>query len=600
MGRNRFLLVLAVAATVAACGKEAPKQAAETSSPALAGGAHDKTTYIHVTMQDIDSLDPAWAYDTASHSIMQNLYEPLMAYKGSSTSELLPLIAEKVPSAANGLISADGRTYTFPIRKGVKFHLGGEVTPEDVRYSLMRFMLFDRAGGPSSLLLEPVTGLASTREESGNIIEDAYDKVAAGVSVNGDAVVLKLHMPFAPILTVLASWAPILSKTYTASVGGWDGTKATWKDHNNPQKTAEHLYDRPNGTGPFMLERWDSKTKEILITRFNDYWQGPAKLKRIVIKGVDEFQTRKLMLAAGDADSIYADQLSKPLLNSLDGVEIIDDLPRIDMNPTIFFVFKIETQGNPNVGSGKLDGDGIPSDFFADKNVRLGFAHAFDADGFIKDVNRGQGTRATGFIPKGLPGHNPDQAFYPFDLAKAEAFFRKAHGGKLWEKGFKFTLAYNVGNQPREVIANMIKRSVESINPKFKIDTRGIQWSTYLDQSNASKLPMFVLGWSPDYPDAHNFAFPFMHSRGNYPRLQHYKNAEADTLIGKAMTEIDAEKRLKLYTRLQAIAYEDCPTIFILNSVRFRTQRKWVKGFEYNPVWPDSPYMAPFYKMWKE
>ncbi|MBI3299129.1 MAG: ABC transporter substrate-binding protein [Elusimicrobia bacterium] len=594
MRRNLAPLVLSLAFAVACGKKEAPAPAAQP------GGAHDKTTFVHVTIQDIDSLDPAWAYDTASHAIILNLYEPLVQYRGSSMSELEPLISEKVPSVANGLVSADGRSYSFPIRKGVKFHQGGEVTPEDVRYSLMRFMLYDRNGGPSSLLLEPVTGLASTRDEAGKLIEDVYDKVAAAVTVDGDKVVLKLSKPFAPILTVLASWAPVVSKAYGASVGAWDGSKETWKKHNNPQKTSEGFHSRPDGTGPFMLERWDSKTKEIIMTRFAGYWREPAKLKRVVVKGVDEFQTRKLMLAAGDADSIYADSLAKPLLESIDGVEVIDDLPRIDMNPTIFFVFKIDVQGNPNVGSGKLDGEGIPSDFFSDKDLRLGFAHAFDAEGFIKDVNRGKGTRASGFIPAGLPGHNPSQPNYPFDLQKAEQYFRKAHGGKAWEKGFKFTIAYNSGNQPREVIANMLKRAVESINPKFQIDTRAIQWSTFLDQSNSSKLPMFILGWAPDYPDAHNFAFPFMHSSAKYPQLQHYKNAEADALINSAMREIDPAKREKLYKRVQAIAYEDCPTIFILNAVRYRTQRKWVKGFEYNAVWPDSPYMSPFYTVWKE
>ncbi len=606
MTRYRFLIntasAAALAAAFASCGKKPETPAAAAPSPAQTrgAGAHDKETFLHVGIQDIDSMDPAWAFDTASHSVILNMYEPLLTFKGSTAAELEPVIAEKVPSRENGLISADGRTYTFPIRKGVKFHKGGEVTPEDVRYSLMRFMLYDRAGGPSSLLLEPVTGLASTREENGTLVEDAYDKAAAAVTVKGDAVVLKLYRPFAPILTVLASWAPVLNREYAAGLGAWDGKKESWAKHNNPQKTAEGLYDKPNGTGPFLLERWDPRTKEIVLVRFEGYWRGPAKLKRVKIQGVDEVQTRKLMLAAGDADTIYVDRLSKPLVENLDGVEIIDDLPRISMNPTIFFVFKIETTGNPNVGSGKLDGEGVPADFFADKDVRLAFAHAFDTDGFIKDVNRGKGSRATSFIPAGLPGHNPDQPVFEYDLKKAGEHFKKAWGGKVWEKGFKFTLAYNVGNQPREVIANMVKRAVESINPKFKIDTRAIQWSTYLDQSNASKLPMFVLGWDPDYPDADNFAFMFLHSRGNYPRLQHYKNEEADRLIMQARGEIDPEKRKKLYFRLQRIAYDDVPTVYILNGVGYHTQRKWVKGFRYNPMWPDSPYSSPLFELWKE
>ena len=61
------------------------------------------------------------------------------------------------------------------------------------------------------------------------------------------------------------------------------------------------------------------------------------------------------------------------------------------------------------------------------------------------------------------------------------------------------------------------------------------------------------------------------------------------------MTETDPEKRKRLYHRLQAIAYEDVPTLFIVNSVRYRTQRSWVRGFSYNPVFANSPYMCPLF-----
>jgi peptide/nickel transport system substrate-binding protein len=602
MSRFKLILAIPIAAALfltAACGKKESSSSKGGGKKAAAKKSKNKDTYVHVTISDIDSLDPAWSYDTASHMVIENLYEYLLAYKGGSITELEPKVSEKVPSISNGLLTADGLTYRFPIRKGMKFHKGGEVTAEDVRYSLMRFMLFDRAGGPSSLLLEPVTGLSSTRKD-GKHLDAAYEKVSAAVTVDGDSVVLKLHKPFAPILTVLASWAPVVSKEWAVAGGGWDGTKETWKKHSNPEKTAEAFYDQENGSGPFMLERWDKKTKEVVLVRFEDYWKGPAALKRAHIKGVDEFQTRKLMLAAGDADSIYADYLQQPLIKNLPGVELIDDLPRIDMNPAVYFVFKIETKGNPNVGSGALDGKGIPANFFADPNVRKAFAHAFDYEGFIRDVNRGKGHRAVSFIPKGLFGYNPDQETYAYDIEKAEEFFKKAHGGKLWKNGFKFTLAYNAGNQPREVIANMIKRAVESINPKFQIDTRPIQWSTYLDLANNSKLPMFIMGWAPDFPDPHNFAFPFLHSNGNYPRLQRYRNAEADKLVTAAMTETDAEKRRAMYYRLQQIAYEDVPSLFILNSVLYRTQRSWVKGYVYNPIHPDSPYSCPLYYLSKD
>ncbi|MBI4375622.1 MAG: ABC transporter substrate-binding protein [Elusimicrobia bacterium] len=556
-------------------------------------------TYIYVTISGADSLDPAWSYDTASHNLILNIYEPLFFFDGESTEKLVPLIAAKVPSKENGLISADGKRYTIPIRQGVKFHDGSPLTAEDVRYSIMRFVLYDRVAGPSSLLLEPLVGYPSTRDEGGKLKPNVYKDVERAVQAQGNNLVLNLPAPYAPLLGILASWAPVLSKSWSAKNGDWDGAEANWAKHNNPEKRNSPYYERSNGSGPFKLERWDQKTKEVVLTRNDGYWRAPAKLKHVIVKGVDEFGTRKLMLQAGDADAIYAD---RPVLNQLQGihgVEIKDDLPTMEMNPVAFFTFKINHVANPNIGSGKFDGNGIPPDFYSDKDVRKAFAHAFDYEGYIRDVMRGKATQATGAIPKALPGHNPKQKTYKFDMEKAKEHFEKAWGGRAWETGFKFTLSFNTGNVPRQTICQMIKRNVESLNPKFKIDVRAIEWPTFLDNYKSSKLPVFVMGWNADYPDPHNFAFPLLHSLGDYPITQKYKNEELDKIIEAANRETNIAKRKELYRKAQEIEYEDVPHIVVLDGVRYRTQRDWVKGWYHNPVFPDSPYGSYYYPIYK-
>ena len=556
--------------------------------------------YTYLTISDADSLDPAYSYDTASHMLILNIYEPLFQFDKTSTDKLVPLIAAQVPTRANGLISPDGRTYTIPLRKGVKFHDGTPMTPEDVRYSLLRFMLLDRAAGPSSLLLEPLTGVASTRDEKDQILPDIWEKANRAVSVKGDNLILRLPKPYAPILSILASWAPVLSRQWAAAGRDWDGSEATWTKHNNPSKQSTPFFERAMGTGPFKLERWDRKTKEIILARNDQYWRAPAKLKTVVIKGVNEFGTRKLMLQAGDADAIYADRPLLTQLQGMAGVKIIDDLPTMEMNPVVFFTYKINATGNSFLGSGRLDGNGIPPDFFSDKDVRKAFAYAFDYKGFINDVMRGKGTQATGAIPKSLPGHNPKGKTYRLDLKKAEEHFRKAHGGKLWETGFKFTMAFNSGNLPRQTVCQILKRHAESINPKFKIDVRAVEWPTFLDSYKASKLPIFVMGWNADYPDSHNFAFPLLHSKGDYPVTQKFKNPEFDRLIEEANAETVPAKRKTLYAKLMDLAHEETPQLYIVDAVRYRTQRDWVKGWFHNPVFPDSPYGSYFYTISKD
>lgn len=557
-------------------------------------------TYTYLTISDSDSMDPAWAYDNSSDSIILNVYEPLFMFDKASTEKLVPLLATEVPSRANGMISPDGKTYTIPIRKGVKFHDGTPLTAEDARYSLLRFLLMDRIGGPSALLLEPLLGTGSTRDEHGKLRPRLWEDANRAVAVQGDKLILRLPRPYAPLLTILASWSPVVSKAWAVKNGDWDGTEATWTKLNDVAKEATPFFERANGTGPFKLERWDRKTKEFILTRNDGYWRTPARLKNVVIKGVNEFGTRKLMLEAGDADTIYADRPLLSQVQGIQGVKVIDDLPTVEMNPIVFFTFKVNTVGNAFVGSGKLDGNGIPADFFADKDVRKGFAYAFDYKGFIADVMRGKGTQAHGVIPKSLPGYAASQATYSYDRKKAEEHFKKAFGGKLWEQGFHFTIAFNSGNLPRQTVCQILKRNIEALNPKFKIDVRAVEWPTFLDAQNNSKLPLFVLGWNADYPDPHNFAFPMLHSQGTYPSIQHFKNAELDRLIEEANGTTDAAARKRLYAKVQAIEYDEVPCLVLLDMVVYRTQRDWVKGWYHNPIFPEMPYGGYYYPLWKE
>ncbi len=567
---------------------------------ALAAAVKNPDTYTYLTISDSDSMDPAWAYDNSSDSIILNVYEPLFMFDKASTEKLVPMLAEKVPTRENGLISEDGRTYTIPVRKGVKFHDGTPMTAEDVRYSILRFVLMDRVGGPSALLLDPLLGYSTTRDEKNKIKPRVWEDAQRAVSVQGDKVILRLPRPYAPLLTILASWAPVVSKVWATKNGDWDGTEATWTKLNDVAKEGTPFFERTNGTGPFTLERWDRKTKEFILTRNDAYWRAPARLKNVVIKGVNEFGTRKLMLEAGDADTIYADRPLLSQVQGIPGVKIIDDLPTLEMNPIVFFTFKVNTTANAFVGSGKLDGNGIPSDFFNDKDVRKGFAYAFDYKGFISDVMRGKGTQAHGVIPKSLPGYAANQVTYEYDRKKSEEHFKKAFGGKLWEQGFHFTIAFNSGNLPRQTACQIIKRNVEALNPKFKIDVRSVEWPTFLDAQNNSKLPLFVLGWNADYPDPHNFAFPILHSEGTYPSIQKFKNIEMDHLIEQANATTDAAARKRLYAKLQALEYEEVPCLVILDMVVYRTQRDWVKGWYHNPIFPDTPYGGYFYSLYKE
>ena len=557
------------------------------AAPARGAGEPVKNpdSFVELQFGDVVSLDPALAYDIYSYEpIWPNVYETLIMYSGSSTDKFQPMLATQVPSLANKLISADGLTYTFPIRKGVKFHDGSAMTVDDVVYSIRRFLLQDQAGGPAWLLLSPLLGVDSTRDDKGKIQVNFTD-VARAVSAKGDAVVFRLKKPFAPFLTIIAAWTSIMPRAWAAANGDWDGGANTWQRYNNPKLEDRYEFNHMNGTGPFKFERWDRQAKQVTLVRHDGYWRTPAALRRIVIQSSPEFTTRRLQLQQGDADLVTASLNQIAQLRGMPGTVLQDNLPTIAVQ-TLQFNYKINTEANPDVGSGRLDGAGIPPDFFADIHIRRAVAYAFDYRANLNGAYAGKGVIPHGPIVQGLLGYDATVPVYTTSRDKAIAEFKEASGGKVWDTGFKFTIPFTAGNAARQVGAQIVKETVGALNPKFQIDSRPVPSSTLNQLLFAHKGTMYFLGWFADYPDPHDFAQPFLAANGYFPTRGGYKNAEADRLIDEAVSTADPAKRKALYRQLAMIAYNDVPYLFIVQPVTFYTMRTWVHGWYYNPIFP--------------
>ena len=554
----------------------------------------DVSTLLVAHKGEMQSMDPVYSYDGVTQGMMLNVYDTLLKFKGSSMTELEPSLSTAVPTVENGLLSADGLTYTFPIRKGVVFHDGKPLMPEDVRYSLLRFMLSDVAGGPSSLLLEPILGVSSTRGENGEYTV-TFEEAAKAVRVDGDNVVITLKRPFAPFLSILARWGYVVNKDWAVKLGAWDGTAETWKKFNNFEKESSPLFNAMNGTGPFKLVRWNVAGRRLQLAANEQYWAGPAKLKNIHLMTVEEPSTVRLMLEAGDVDVAEISPKFIAQLKNRPGVTVYDNLPRLRTDPVIFFTLDINMQANPDVGSGKLDGNGIPSNFFTDKDLRKAFIYSFDYDAFLKQSMEGRAERAIGPAPQGLMKYDESFKRYDFDLEKAKQYFKKAWGGQVWEKGFKFTLTYNTSGEMRQIASEILKRNVESINPKFKIDLRGVTWASFLEKTANRQMPLWTRGWVADYADAHNFYFPFLHSNGRYALAQGYNNPKVDKLVEEAVTQTNPAKRRELYKKAHNLMYEDAMQIYTVHPTGLWAMRDTVKGFVDNPVYMGI-YFYPMYK----
>lgn len=333
-------------------------------------GGTDTTTFVDATIGDINTLDPALAYDTASGNVIQNIYETLVFYKGDSTDEFVPQLATEVPTMDNGGISEDGKTITFHIRTGVYFQNGSLLTPSDVAYSFQRGLLQGGSASPQWLLTEAFFGtgiydITDLIDSSGALRDDRaalqevdsttllatcqHVKDAIVVDNGAGTVTFHLAQAWGPMMPTLAqTWGSILNQYWVKDHGGWNGNCSTWQNYYAMNSSDDPLSSIAMGTGPFALDHRTAGT-EIELTANTDYWRtdpaysggpsGAPALSTAWIKIIPNWDDRLSMLSSGDADvaDILVDGVAaaKTLAgetcawnketNSYDTCEVVDD-----------------------------------------------------------------------------------------------------------------------------------------------------------------------------------------------------------------------------------------------------------------------------------
>jgi peptide/nickel transport system substrate-binding protein len=607
----------------------APAQPTATTAPAATPvSLKNPGTIIYATIGDPQSLDPAWEYDTASGQVVFNVYETLVFPKKDSTTEFAPMLATTYT------ISSDAMTYTFDIRQGVKFQQGQDLTPEDVAYSLWRAMIQDRAGGPTWILLQPFFGLEVTGFKS-DVVDKQFngDFAAAAQAVeqaitydnSAGTVTMHLKQPFGPMLQILGgTWASVVSKEWVTSLGGWDGDPTTAEQFHDPAANDSVLFDKMNGTGPYVLERW-APNQEIDLTSNPDYWvteplwpggpTGAASVGRVVIQNITEWGTRFAEFQTGDADLIYVprqyiSQIDPLVQETCDAsgnctttdpngiARLFTGLPTVT-NAAIYLNQSVNASGGNNfLGSGKLDGNGVPPDFFSDIHIRKAFNYCFDWDTYIKQVWNGEAIQNLGPIIKGELGYNPDQAHYSFDLQKCTDEFnastiKSADGKSVMETGFYMQFIYNTGNDQRKSAGDLLAANLLKVNPNFHLQVTGEPFALELSDQVAGRLPLFMLGWLEDYHDPNDWVVPFLASGGTYSAYQAFPKdlqQQMDQLIQEAVSTADTQKRAELYGELQNLSYENALDIFVVQPLARWYEQMWIHGYYYNPIFGANAY----------
>src|SRR5574340_287593 len=257
---------------------------------------------------------------------------------------------------------------------------------------------------------------------------------------------------------------------------------------------------------------------------------------------------------------------------------------------------------NPYLGSGKLDGNGIPADFFSDVHIRKAFAYCFDWDTVINDVYRGEAVQSMTLSLPGMPGYSADSAHYYLDLDKCAEEFKLADVDKdgvaagedpddVWEMGFRVQMLYNTGNTTRQIMAEIMQANLAEVNEKFVVEVLGLPWPSYLAAQRAHKIPIMTAGWLEDIHDAHNWYQPY--TTGTYGARQNMPDdlrAQFKALLDEGVSLVDPAARHEVYLKFNQLYYDTVPGIPLVLITSHGYEQSWVQGRIMNPIFSGTYY----------
>jgi peptide/nickel transport system substrate-binding protein len=531
-------------------------------------------------------------------------------------------------------------TYYFKIRTGVQWHnpAYGTVQPSDVEYTFERGMVLEPGDNPQWMFYEPLLNGATAeyingvelnmsiladQQFVGWAIDEAIESNSTHVWFN-----LAFNGAYAPFLQILTqTWSAILDKEWCNDLGrasNWDGDfgvdHSAWAAYHFP---AVAPLDDPEpavmGSGPYTFGTLDQTLHYWDVNRNVNYWRGwgsgPAPnygigwpafggskpagyVDHYVLTWNYVWSARQTMFLNGEVDYCSVPRQYIGSILGQPNVRCTYPLPSLACD-AYFFQYDI-APGSPygNIFDyGVIGETGIPRDFFGNatygKYIRKAFASVFDYTNYIQTVFLGEAMQpATCLIPT-LPYYDATVKGYKLDTASAIGNFSMWPG--LWATGFTLQFLYNTGNIPRQTACELMANATAALNPKFHTSAVGLDWASYLLASRNGQLPFFVVGWLADYPDAHNFVYPYYYTYGNFAFRAHYSNPTMDDLIDQGIRTPDGPARAAIYKSIQELAVQECPNIPTATAVGRHFEQSWVAGWYYNPIYPDN-YVANHWK----
>jgi len=443
--------------------------------------------------------------------------------------------------------SRDGLTWTFHLRKGVRFHHGREVTSEDVVYSLTRLLDPEVRSGAADLF----AGIRGARDfRSGRATEVSGLKALDRYTVQ--ATLQEAAVPFVSLLAV--GHAKIV-----------------------PRERVEQLRDafgsHPVGTGPFRFVRWE-RGREIVLEANPEYFEGPPKLSRVVYRVFPGEQFGAMY------EAFRRGELEDSPIPTEDYRRIVSENDRLYVKRPMISVrfYGFNTRTGPLV----------------DRRVRRAIIHAIDRRAIVEEIFLGRYIPARGILAPGTLGFNPTLQGYPFDPDRARELLAEA--GYPKGRGLPPLQIWSAAKLDRVLLEHeRIKQYLAAVGVPVEIHYQ-TDWPAFSKLLNDGQLPVFLYAWFADVPDPDNFLYKLFYSRS--PRnFFGYANPAVDDLLLRARREGDMARRVELYRRAEELILEDAPVIPVWHYTYERLFQPYVRSVEVNGL--GDPYI-PLRKIWLE
>lgn len=469
------------------------------------------------------SLDPAYITGIYAVNVAMNLFDGLVEF--DKDLNIVPAIARVWK------ISRDHRTYTFFLRKEVRFHNGREVTSEDFVFSFSRIL--------SPETKSPVASLFLNIQGAKEFYEGRSSQVSGLRAPDPYTLKIKLKEPFAPFLSILAM----------------ANAKVV------PQEEIGPLFGRrPVGTGPFIFSGWQPG-KEIVLAANEEYFAGRPYLNNLRFRIYPNVEWEKIFndFEKGLLDqSIIPSNKYDPIMSDTRYTERY----KLIKKPTLNLVY---LGMNVNMAP------------FNDYRVRQAVSYAVNTEAIVRDITKRGSIPAKGILPPGIAGFDPHFEGYRYDPQKAAKLLEEA--GYPQGRGigpievWTVSKSESVQRELREYQRYLAEVGIELIPRTAK------NWKEFIRFINEKKAPMYYAAWYADYPDPDNFLYVLCHSASKTNRMG-YHNPKVDELLDQARRETDYLKRMHLYREVQKLVMVDAPLISQhVNGFNFLFQ-PWVKGVE--------------------